>query len=71
MLGMPAEGSSSSICEWLDGAIRDIQTLQASFEERTAPILKRLEDRANEHATLATHLKEGILEEVELLRDSV
>lgn len=45
--------------------------LQASFEERTAPILRKPENWANEHAILATHLKEGILEEVESLRDSV
>lgn len=43
MLGMLEEGSFS-ICERLDGAIRDTQTLQAFLEEHTTPILKRLED---------------------------
>lgn len=71
LLGMPSEGPSSSICERLDGVIRDVQTLQSSWEERSAPVLQRLEDRAEEHATLAAHRMEGILEEIESFKEIV
>jgi uncharacterized protein YlxW (UPF0749 family) len=72
LLGVPAEESSSStLMEQLATVQKAIADLQVSFDEHAAQTLQRLEDRAKEHADLATHRMEGLSEGMESLRDEV
>ncbi len=69
ILGLPLEGySSSTLCEQVAVAQRDLATVQKSLEDKSSKLLQRMDEQAEEMAALHVHRNEGLLEQIEALQ---